>query len=46
MLIKDRFSRPLIKDIIQDLEDHGKKLFDECGIKITFPEPTTSWEDI
>ena len=46
MLIKDRAKRPLIKDIIAELEVHAHALFKESGVKIKFPPPSTSWRDI
>jgi len=38
MLVKDRMKRPLIKDMIEELESHANEIWKESGKKINFPE--------
>jgi len=45
-LIKERGKWPLIKEMIQELEDHAYELFAKSKVKIKFPPPTTSWAEI
>ena len=46
LLTKERKHWPLIKDIINDLEEHAQDLFSKAKAKIKFPPPSTSWRDI
>ena len=46
-LTKDWKSRPLIKDVFEELKEHANSLFKTAKVKwLKFPDHITSWDEI